>query len=323
MKPLILTVTLNPAIDRTVTVESFAIDKVNRVKSIQRDAGGKGINVSKTIKALGGQSKALAILGGRNGQWLVEESQRLGLSLVNVPIEGETRENIKIVDPISKQYTDLNESGPCADDLMVERLIATIREILQEGDFLVLSGSALPGMPEDVFKRIIERTKGKDIQIILDVDGTYLEKALEAQPDFIKPNIDELEGLLGKSLKTEKEIIEGANGLLQMGIKRVVVSRGEEGLLWIDQEKVVQANAIPVVVKSTVGAGDSVVAALVTGLSQGKSPEDIVKLAIATAASVVMTEGSRTGSLNDLETLRNKVTLNVKKNSLGIQEGLK
>lgn len=323
MKPLILTVTLNPAIDRTVTVESFSIDKVNRVKSIQRDPGGKGINVSKTIKALGGQSKALAILGGRNGQWLLEESQRLGLSLVNVAIEGETRENIKIVDPVSKQYTDLNESGPTADDSMVQRLIMTIRDILHEGDYLVLSGSALPGMPEDIFKKIIEGVKTKGVQVIVDVDGVYLVKALEAQPDFIKPNIDELEAFVGKKLPTEEAILEAANSLIQKGIKRVVISRGEEGLLWVDERQVIEAKAIPVVVKSTVGAGDSVVAALVTGLSLGKSEQDIVKLAIATAASVVMTEGSKTGSLDNLETFEKQVIIKVKENSLCIQEDSK
>lgn len=311
MKSLILTVTLNPAIDRTVTVESFSIDKVNRVKGIQRDAGGKGINVSKTIKALGGQSKALAILGGRNGQWILEESQRLGLTLVNVPVEGETRENIKIVDPISKQYTDLNESGPSADETMVKRLISEITHIIGEGDYLVLSGSALPGMPDDIFKRIIESVKVKNVKVIVDVDGCYLENALKAEPDLIKPNIDELEAFLGKTLKTEEAIVQAAKELIEKGIKTVVISRGEEGLIWVDKNQVIKAPAIPVAVKSTVGAGDAVVAALVAGLSLGKSEADIVKLAIATAASVVMTEGSKTGSLENLEMLEKQVQLNV------------
>lgn len=311
MKSLILTVTLNPAIDRTVTVESFSIDKVNRVKGIQRDAGGKGINVSKTIKALGGQSKALAILGGRNGQWILEESQRLGLNLVNVPVEGETRENIKIVDPISKQYTDLNESGPSADETMVKRLISEITHIIGEGDYLVLSGSALPGMPDDIFKRIIESVKVKNVKVIVDVDGCYLENALKAEPDLIKPNIDELEAFLGKTLKTEEAIVQAAKELIEKGIKTVVISRGEEGLIWVDKNQVIKAPAIPVAVKSTVGAGDAVVAALVAGLSLGKSEADIVKLAIATAASVVMTEGSKTGSLENLEMLEKQVQLNV------------
>lgn len=311
MKPLILTVTLNPAIDRTVTVESFSIDKVNRVKSIQRDAGGKGINVSKTIKALGGHSKALAILGGRNGQWILEESQRLGLTLVNVPVEGETRENIKIVDPVSKQYTDLNESGPSADETMVKKLIAEITHIIGEGDYLVLSGSALPGMPDDIFKRIIESVKVKNVKVIVDVDGCYLENALKAEPDLIKPNIDELEGFLGKTLKTEEAIVQAARELIEKGIKIVVISRGEEGLIWVDKDQVIKAAAVPVAVKSTVGAGDAVVAALVAGLSLGKSEADIVKLAIATAASVVMTEGSKTGSLENLHMLEKQVQLNV------------
>lgn len=311
MKALIVTVTLNPAIDRTVTVESFSIDKVNRVKGIQRDAGGKGINVSKTIKALGGMSKAVAVLGGRNGEWILEESKRLGLDLVTVPVEGETRENIKIVDPVELKYTDLNESGPLADEDMVNRLLADIQNSVGEKDYLVLSGSALPGMPEDIFKRIIESVKGKDVKVIVDVDGDYLKYAIEAKPSLIKPNIDELEAYLGKTLETEEKIVEAAKALIEKGIENVVISRGKEGLIWVDEKQIITANAITVNVKSTVGAGDAVVAALVTGLSQEKSKGDIVKLAIATATSVVMTEGSKTGTLANLEAFEKQVEVNV------------
>jgi 1-phosphofructokinase len=314
VKHLIVTVTLNPAIDRTVSVEEFCIDKVNRVKSIQRDAGGKGLNVTKTIKALGGESQALVILGGRNGQWISDEASRLGLDLITVSVAGETRENIKIVDLVEKTYTDLNEGGPVADEALVVLLIQKINAIVKPGDYLVLSGSALPGMPEDIFKRIIDSVKANDVSVIVDVDGAYLENAIVAKPTLIKPNIDELEAFLGKTLETLDDMIVAARNLIEKGVTYVVISRGSEGLLWVDATQAIEAKGLTVEVKSTVGAGDAVVAALVTGLSQGHSPVNIVRRAVATATSVVMNEGSKTGSMTNLEELEKQVvtqTVNV------------
>lgn len=309
MKDLIVTVTLNPAIDRTVSVEEFCIDKVNRVKSIQRDAGGKGLNVTKTIKALGEESQALVILGGRNGQWISDEAARMGLDLITVNVAGETRENIKIVDLIEKTYTDLNEGGPVADGPLMDQLIEKINAIVKPGDYLVLSGSALPGMPEDIFKRMIDSVKTKDISAIVDVEGAYLDHAIAAKPTLIKPNIDELEAFLGKTLETLEEMIGAARELIEKGVTHVVISRGSEGLLWVDAVQAIEAKGLKVEVKSTVGAGDAVVAALVTGLSQGHSPEAIVRRAVATATSVVMNEGSKTGSMSNLTELEKQVVI--------------
>lgn len=310
MKHLIVTVTLNPAIDRTVSVEDFCIDKVNRVKSIQRDAGGKGLNVSKTIKALGGESEALALLGGRNGQWISEEAARLGIKLTEVAVQGETRENIKIVDMINKTYTDLNEGGPISDDLLIADLMNKIESLVSQNDALVLSGSPLPGMPETIFKSIIERVSHKQIPVIVDVEGNYLKYAIEAGPTLIKPNIDELEAFLGKPLATVEAMVISARALIAAGVEYVVISRGEDGLLWVDKSQAIEAKGLKVEVKSTVGAGDAVVAALVMGLSEQKSPEEIMRRAVATATSVIMTEGSKTGALSNLESLEKQVVIN-------------
>lgn len=306
---LIVTVTLNPAIDRTVTVDSFCIDKVNRVKEVQRDAGGKGLNVSKTIKALGGESEALVLLGGRNGKWISEEAARLGIQLIAVPVEGETRENIKIVGLTEKTYTDLNESGPEADEKLLDKLLAQIAALINSEDALVLSGSPLPGMPATVFKSIIETVSDKRVPVIVDVEGEYLKHAIEAKPTLIKPNIDELEAFLGETLDSVDKIITAAKAIIAQGVSCVVVSRGEAGLLWVDSTQVLEAKGIAVEVKSTVGAGDAVVAALVMGLNAGHAPEAILRTAVATATSVIMNAGSKTGNMENLKALEVQVVI--------------
>lgn len=310
MSELIITVTLNPAIDRTVSLDRLLVDKVNRVLHVQRDAGGKGLNVSKTIKALGGHSKAVAILGGRNGKWLEEEAESLGLDLLVVPTSGETRENIKLVDLTAKQYTDLNESGQPAEVGLEERLFSVVETATQSGDYLVLAGSALPGMEKDIFAKLSEKASSQGVKVILDIEGDYLKNALHTNPFLIKPNIDELEGLLGTKLAQTSDIVQAARALIAQGVEKVVVSRGADGLLWIDNTQVIEAKALKVEVKSTVGAGDAIVASLVKGLSEGLSPEAIVKKAVATATSVIMQSGSQTGNLSDLSELEARVSIN-------------
>ena len=306
---MIVTVTLNPAIDRTLTLEDLCIDKVNRISSIQRHIGGKGINVSKTIQALGAKSKSIAVLGGKNGRWLFDEALKSGLDIEKIDIDGETRENFKIVDAINKTYTDLNEAGPQSLNSTEESLISHLELVLSEGDTLVLAGSPLPGMDESIFKRIIEKTKYKNIKTAVDIEGKYLERALEAKPMLIKPNIHELEAFLGRNLETTELIIKAARELIEKGIRYVVVSRGEDGLLWIEEDKAYSAKSLKVEVKSTVGAGDAVVAALVTGLEDNLRPEEIIKRAVATATSVIMTEGSATGKLSNLKHLESLVEI--------------
>lgn len=309
MTIVIVTVTLNPAIDRTVSLKTLSVDKVNRVLHVQRDAGGKGLNVSKTIKALGGESVALVVLGGRNGMWIEEEANRMGLNLEVVPVLGETRENIKLVDLTAKQYTDLNEPGPQNTEALTKAIQDKLTDIVSEGDYVVLAGSALPGMAADIFASLSQGLNDKGVKVILDIEGEYLQHALVTKPYLIKPNIDELESFLGKRLKTTEDIVLAARDLIGQGVGHVAVSRGSEGLLWIDADQVISADALKVEVKSTVGAGDAVVAALVKGLNEQLAPELLVKTAVATATSVVMNSGSQTGNMENIQELMNQIQI--------------
>jgi len=294
---MILTITLNPAIDRTIEVPSFTIDRVNRCERVQRDIGGKGLNVTKTIHALGGNSKALLVLGGENGDFIANQSKKLALDVAIFKIDGNTRENIKIVDSVYHTYTDVNEKGPSISATQLQSLETLIKDLLSPEDWMVISGSAVEGVTEQFYESLFTYAKDRDIRIIADVNGSQLRNLLPYCPYLIKPNIHELEALFDVSIKGIDEAINYAKSIIDKGIKVVVVSLGDQGLLWVDDTEVYHATALSVDVKSTVGAGDAIVGGLTHGLSNREEKIKIIKRAVAAATCVITTKGSQTGDM--------------------------
>ncbi|GAU80017.1 1-phosphofructokinase [Fusibacter sp. 3D3] len=306
---MILTVTLNPAIDRTIEIENLEVDKVNRSLKVRKDIGGKGINVSKTILAMGGDSLATMIVGGPNGDFILSEASRLGLKTKVITNEGNTRENIKIVDVMNKTYTDINEPGPEAENTVEIEILSFIENELKKNDLLVLSGSSLKGLSDDIFNKMVEKATQVGAYTIVDTEGEKLRKAIESCPSLIKPNIHELEDLFETEIKTIEEVISYSKKLIEKGVQTVVVSMGEKGILWISEDKVYLGEALKVDVKSTVGAGDAIVAGIAKCLNEKKSVEETIKIAIAAASCVISTEGSKTGNMEALEHYISKVSV--------------
>ena len=268
---MIYTVTLNPALDKTVEIPSLAIDSVNRITAMRTDPGGKGINVSKVIHKLGGKSVAAGILGGATGRAIRSALEEMGLETAFCFVEGETRTNLKVVDPVS-----------------------TLLGRLSAGDIVALSGSLPKGAPEDTYRTWVAACRERGAKTILDADGPLLAAGLEASPYLIKPNNHELSRLLGRELKTKEELAEAARGLMaRYGIARVVVSMGGDGALYATEKETLYAEGLKVPVGSTVGAGDSVVAALALAEERGLGLEDTVRLSMATGAANVMCSGTQ------------------------------
>lgn len=311
---MILTITLNPAIDRTIEVDNLKVDRVNRVKSVRRDVGGKGLNVTKTIDALKGHSKALLVLAGTNGKFIEEKSKDLGLNVEIFKILGNTRENIKIVDPVLKTYTDINEKGPVIDKAQVNDLIGYIKNLVSPEDWMVISGSAVEGITDDFYDEIFSYASDRNVRIIADVNGNGLKQIIKYKPYLIKPNIHELASLFDVEIKSIDEAIAYAKQILDEGVRVVVVSLGEEGLLWVDHYSVYKANAIKVNVKSTVGAGDAIVGGLTLGLFKNMEIPDVIKQAIAAATCVITTEGSHTGDMVDFEEYKRMIQVELLEN---------
>lgn len=307
---MIYTVTLNPALDKTVEIPSFTVDSVNRIVKMRTDPGGKGINVSKVIDKMGGKSIATGVLGGSTGTAIQSALEEMKLESSFLFAEGETRTNLKVVDPERHTNTDINEPGLTVTDELLNSLLKELLEKLGEEDIVVLSGSLPKGAPKDTYYTWVKACRDAGARVILDADGELLAEGLKASPYLIKPNNHELSGLLGQTLETPKELEHAAKTLMsQYGIEKIVVSMGGEGALYVTGEKTIYAEGLKVPVGSTVGAGDSVVAALAVAEERGLTLEETVRLSTATGAANVMCSGTQAAEYDVIEGLIPRVVL--------------
>lgn len=306
---MITTITLNPAVDKTVEIADFEVGTVNRVSSIRLDAGGKGINVSKVVSSLGGKSKAVGILGGRNGSFIKEYLDHAGIENEFLFVEGETRTNLKIVDNSRKTNTDINEAGPQVSHEDLERVKQIAFDPLDGNSIVVFSGSVPANVNKDLYGQWISAAKDAGAKTILDADGELLRQGIQAGPFLVKPNIHELEGFFGKKIEGIQEAEKLGRSLIDTyGIHVVVVSLGAKGALFLNGECSLLAHSIEVDVKSTVGAGDSMVAALAYSFDRGYDFEKAVALAMAASAANVMTSGTQAADYETIVELEKRVT---------------
>lgn len=305
---MIYTVTLNPALDKTVEIPDFTLDAVNRITTMRSDPGGKGINVSKVINELGGKSTAVGILGGDTGYVIKQALQELGLEADFTFVEGETRTNLKVIDPVNHTNTDINEPGVVVSKEILDEMLGKLLEKVSEGDIVVLSGSLPKGAPLDTYYTWCVALKETGTKVILDADGDMLAEGIKASPYLIKPNNHELSRLFDQTLETPEELDKAARDLMERyNIAKIVVSMGGAGALYVTQNESVYAKGLKVPVGSTVGAGDSVVAALAVSEEAGKSLPDTVRLSVATGAANVMCSGTQAAKYSTIEELISEV----------------
>ncbi len=300
---MIATVTLNPSLDKTVTVEGLVLDEANRWKSLRRDPGGKGINVSRVVHELGGETTAYGFSGGIEGEMLEVLLRKRGVSFDFTPIEGEIRSNLIITDLKTSRQTRIDAPGPKISRQELRQLTGKIAHIEPVPEFLVFAGSVPPGVPDDIYRKLIEKAKKRGVKTVLDSDNQWLLEGIKAKPDIIKPNVHEAEDLLGVELKDEEAIIEAVVTLAGRGIEIVVISRGGAGIIAAGEGKVLKAVAPAVKVSSTVGAGDSAIAGLVMKLSEGGGIEEACRLAVAAGTATALTPGTALCRREDVEKL--------------------
>ena len=307
---MIYTVTLNPALDRAINVDRLLDDDTIRVISEQNYAAGKGIDVSRVIKELGGQSVALGMIGGYDGLHLEGLLINAGVMTQLTKISHQTRTNIILKEEKSgKQYV-ISAKGPDVDPVEIGQFYNHILSIT-DMDYMVLSGSLPPGVSPNIYGQLILAGRNKGAFIFLDADNTALQESINFIPTGIKPNIYELSRLAGRQLETDQEIIDACSELHSKGLKYILVSKGKQGLLFSGDEQIIKASAPPVDVESTVGAGDSTVAGFILAHSMGKTLPECVKLACASGTATAQTPGTELCHIEDVESLLPLVELSV------------
>lgn len=303
----IITVTLNPAIDRTVTISNFTAGEVNRVETVRSNPGGKGVNVAASLADAGHRVAVTGYLGRENAASFDQlfEAKKIADHFIRIP--GPTRVGIKVVDPVLNQTTDINFPGsviaPADQDALAERITSLYAECF------VLAGSLPLGVDPKIYQQLVTALRFRGARVVLDVSGEPLRHALEAKPEVIKPNIDELSELLGETLESEREIIAAARKLIAHGIEQVVVSMGPKGACFVTANEAVIAQPPDIAVRSTVGAGDAMVAGLVSAHTRGLSLSETARLATAFSVHALTPNPDMPNLLTAVRSILPQVTL--------------
>jgi 1-phosphofructokinase len=305
----IWTVTLNPALDKTVSVDGFEPGHTNRIRSMRLDAGGKGINVAKVLRGFHAAVGAFGCQAGNTGEAIRKKLDSLGIPHRFLEAEGETRTNLKIVDERSQVTTELNEPGLLVTPELLETLLQEYRALLDTAAVMVLAGSLPPGAPEDFYCKLIELARERGVPTILDADGPALRRGVEALPFAIKPNLDELQRLTGRKLESEPDILAAAKELVERGIGQVLVSMGGDGSLFVAGDVAIRVQPFPIRPQSTVGAGDSMVAALAYSLVKKLPVETVARLTSAAGTVTATKPGTEVCQLNEVMDKLSLVTI--------------
>ena len=288
---MITSISLNPSIDRTLTVETFKPGALNRVVAKSDIAAGKGVNVALTVSGLGLDSECIGFMY-QDGGSLFEKRLMLNSTPYDfIWCEGSVRTNVKVFDRSAGVITELNESGMTVSEEDLSNMLDLVVRHAENSDYLILSGSVPDGCPQDYYRTLIRAVEGLGCRCVLDADGERLRYGLEATPFMIKPNHYELEMMVGHPLKAMADIRDAALRYIDMGVEIVAVSLGSEGALITDGHETLYAPRINLEIKSTVGAGDAMVAGLAAGFMAECDLEQCLRMGVACASTRCITEG--------------------------------
>ncbi|CEP68206.1 Tagatose/fructose phosphokinase [Moorella glycerini] len=289
---MITTVTVNTAIDKTYIVENFGPGGVFRVQRVMAQAGGKGLNVARVVKAFGEEVVATGFIGGYNGRFIEESLAAEGIKGDFVHVSGESRICLNILDTAGKTQTELLEPGPEVTFEEGERLKEKIKFLARQSQVVTMSGSLACGLMPDFYSHLIEVAHKEGAKVILDTSARALKEGLKARPFMVKPNLQEAEALTGKSLAEEKAQYDFLEEMIETGVEVAVLSLGEAGALIRTREAFFKIIPPRVVAVNTVGCGDSFVAGFAVALARDDSLLTAAKLATAVATASATSLGT-------------------------------
>lgn len=294
---MVVTVTLNPSFDKSILINNFKLDSVNKISDTRIDPGGKGVNVSKVLNVLGCENIATGISGLYEYDTYSAMLDFIGIKSDFVIENGSIRTNIKINDPLSGTTTDINEAGMSHSEKTLTKLKNKLLSYNSDTVF-VISGSIGPKTDPKFIGELISEL-GK--RVIVDTSGAALNEAVKAKPYIIKPNLNEFSELMGKSFENIFDIIKSAKELVSKGIYGVMVTMGDGGLLYVTKNGTYLSTGIKVDTRCTVGAGDAVTAGIAYIVENNMSDSELISLAVALGTAAVTTDGSQAPRLSDIE----------------------
>lgn len=310
---MILTITMNPAVDKSTSLEKLIPEKKLRCIELIQEAGGGGINVSKAIKKLGGETLALFPSGGINGKLLEQILKNDQIAFQAIPMDGETRESFTAVERSTNAQYRFVMPGCRLSEKEIGACLAAIDILNPKPSIIVASGSLPPGVPDDFYARLAIIAKQKKIKLIVDTSGLPLHLAAQEGVYLLKPNLSELCGLVGKDYLELREVDEAALQVIRKGhCEVVVVSMGPSGALLVTKDTHERITAPTVKKLSTVGAGDSMVAGIAWMLEQAKSLEEMVRFGVACGSAATMNAGTKLFNKEDVYRLYEWISLHSK-----------
>ena len=298
---MILTITLNPSIDRRYNVNDFEKGKIFRTEDYEYTVGGKGLNVSKVIKSFGEEVVATGFLGGNSGKFILDGLNKMKIDNDFVNITGETRSCLAIISNDGSQ-TEILESGPLISEDEEKKFLTIYENLLDRVDIICASGSLPKGLDNNIYGELIKIAKKKNKKFCLDTSGEALKLGIEAGPYLIKPNKEELEDLLGQVIDSEEKLIKAGQSLLKKGIDIVVLSLGERGALLFNKNDIYRASVPRIEAINPVGSGDAMIAGMALAISRGYDYETTIKEGVACGTANAME--SETGKVDQDKVLQ-------------------
>lgn len=277
---MITCVSLNPSIDRTLEIDKMQVGGLNRVRRQTDAAAGKGVNVALALAALGEETECVGFLQADGGELFRRRLRDGGVTWDFVESPGAVRVNMKVFDREKGQITELNGMGVPASQEQLKQARARIAAHAETAELLILSGSLPPQCPAEFYRTLAEDAR---CRVILDADGERLRLGLQAKPYLIKPNLAELEALTGRELRSLEDAVRAAKDCVAAGARMTAVSLGADGSVLTDGSETWRAKGVKVEVKSTVAAGDSMIAGFAAAFRRGMGMADALRLAAAAA----------------------------------------
>ncbi|MCR4789299.1 MAG: 1-phosphofructokinase family hexose kinase [Lachnospiraceae bacterium] len=285
---MIATITLNPAVDKTLNASRVVMGTVNRMDSACNMPGGKGINVAKVLRQYDVEVKTLGFIGGYSGDFIEEAMEKIGAVPKFTRVSEDTRTSVNLITE-DGYITEFLEPGPNISDAELKEFFASYEKEIEDCDIVVISGSAPRGVDPSAYVRMIEIANAGGKKVLLDTSGDNLKKGMYSRPYMMKPNLKELESIMGRRIQGLSEVAESAMQIVEWGVPHVLVSMGNKGILYArddnGESKVIYVPAPSIRAVNSVGSGDCAVAAFALSILEGLDPEKTLKKCVAISAA--------------------------------------